>query len=189
MLRTTVGSGDAARAGQTQPLLTVLIALHLRFPLLEMKALLGAPIPLFLALCSIYQLLISHFNHSPNPHKTGPIFQKQNQRSLDDKTEWKTKSFKWHLLFQHMLSFFSVTLIISWKTLTSMAHTRLVCPFPSGDRRGMGLLLICCRSRGEQCFTPTLITESGGASNAFPGNNNSDYDLGCFFSSVTVAKA
>lgn len=94
VLGTTLGTGDATRAGQTQTLLTVLPPPpRSQFPLLEMKTLLRAPIPFFLVLCSIYQPLISHFNHSPNPPKTGPIFQKQNQRSLDDKTELKTQSF------------------------------------------------------------------------------------------------
>lgn len=64
-----------------------------REALLEMKALLWARIPFFLALCSISQLLISPFHHSPNPHKTGPICQTQNQRSLDDKTKQKIKGF------------------------------------------------------------------------------------------------
>lgn len=75
MLGTTLGTGDAARAGHTPTLLTVLTAptSHSRFPLLEMKALLWALIPFFLVLCSIYQLLISYFNHSLNPPKTGPI--------------------------------------------------------------------------------------------------------------------
>ena len=50
-------------------------------------------ISFFPALCSIYQLLIRTFSHFLDPHKTGPIFQNQSQRSQDNKTKQKTKGF------------------------------------------------------------------------------------------------
>lgn len=81
-----LGTGDAGGIGQSRHLLTALTS-PLLFPILKMEALFWAPIPFFLALYSVYQLLISTLNHSLISHKTGPIFQNQNQRSQDNETE------------------------------------------------------------------------------------------------------
>lgn len=51
------------------------------------------------------------------------------------------------------------------------------------------LLIICFRSWRKWHFAPAPKTKFEGASEMFPGNNNSDYDLECFLSSVIVTKA
>lgn len=74
------------------PLLAALTP-PLMFPFTKESSPVGST-PILSSTHSGYQLLISAFNHFPNPHKMGPIFQNQNQRSKDNKVKWKNKSLR-----------------------------------------------------------------------------------------------
>lgn len=164
VLGTMQGNGDEGQPGDTWPLLAALTP-PLMFPFTEESSSLGSK-PILSSTHSGYQLLISAFNHFPNPYKMGPIFQNQNQRSKDNEMKWKNESLR---SISYLGRCFLFSMVIFWKTLTGLAHPCPILLVPAGDRKIGSFLLIYFQSWGELCFALTLITKSEGASHFSQG--------------------
>lgn len=84
---TMKGTGDAVGKGKTWP--SDCADLSSAVFILQMKALLW--LPFFLALHSVYQLLISAFNHFSNPIRQVPFFKIKTKEARITKQNGKAK--------------------------------------------------------------------------------------------------